>query len=132
MFAKSWIRLRLMLMKKVLVKNLKTFFNKFSGQHLLFTGAKFLGNIFLRNSRNWFVVLFGILWKANVKTNASLSEPSKSIIRYLTIVIWNLGKGKKQKLKITIFDGPLIVNQTFSQTKYLIGKSDFAHIMNFH
>ena len=41
-------------------------------------------------------------------------------------------KEKKQKLKNTIFDGPLIVNQTFSQTEYFIGESDFAHIMNFH
>ena len=52
-------------------------------------------------------------------------------MRFLKIVIWHLGKGKKQKLKNTIFDGPLIVNQTFSQTEYFIGKSDFAH-MNFH
>ena len=29
-----------------------------------------------------------------------------------------MSKGKKQKLKHTIFDGPLIVNQTFSQTEY--------------
>ena len=37
----------------------------------------------------------------------------KSIIRFLAIVIWNLDKGKKQKLKNTIFNAPLIVNQTF-------------------
>ena len=36
-----------------------------------------------------------------------------------------------QKLKISIFDDPLIVNKTFSQTKFIIGKYDFAHIMGF-
>ena len=59
-------------------------------------------------------------------------EPSKPIIRFLTIVIWNFDKGKRQKLKNSIFDGPLIVNQTFSQTEYIIGKSKFARIMHFH
>ena len=43
-----------------------------------------------------------------------------------------IGQSEKQKLKNTIFDGPLIVNQTFSQTEYFIAKSDFAHIMHFH
>ena len=59
-------------------------------------------------------------------------ELSKSIIRFLTIVIWNLEKGKKQKLKNSIFDGPLIVNQTFLQTEFVTDKSYFAHIMHFH
>ena len=67
------------------------------------------------------------LWR--IRTS---QEHSKSIIRFLTIVIWNLEKGKRQKLKNSIFDGPLIVNQTFPQTEYVIGKSDFAHIMHFH
>ena len=44
----------------------------------------------------------------------------------------NFGKMEKgQNLKNGIFDSPLIVNQTFSQTGFIIGKSDFAHIMNF-
>ena len=34
---------------------------------------------------------------------------------------------KKQKLKNGIFDGPIIVNQTFSQIEFIISKSDFAH-----
>ena len=59
-------------------------------------------------------------------------EPSKSNIRFLTIFFRNLGKWKRQKVKNSIFDDPLIVNQPFSQTKYTIGKSDFAHIMHFH
>ena len=67
------------------------------------------------------------LWRSR-----NYQEPSKSILRFLTIVIWNLSKGKKQKFKNTIFDGPLIVIQTFSQTEDFIGKSDVAHIMNFH
>ena len=36
------------------------------------------------------------------------------------------------KIKNNIFDGPLIVNQTFLQTEFDIGKSDFSHIMDFH
>ena len=40
------------------------------------------------------------------------------------------GKGKKAKTKI--FDGPLIVNQTFSQTEFVTEKSDFPHIMHFY
>ena len=40
-------------------------------------------------------------------------------------------EGKKEKLKNSIFKGPLIVNQTFSQTKFDIGKSDFAHVMHY-
>ena len=27
--------------------------------------------------------------------------------------------------------GPLIVKETFSRTEFIIGKSDFAHIMHF-
>ena len=38
---------------------------------------------------------------------------------------------KKTKLKISIFDSPLIVNQAFSKIEFIIGKSDFAHIMHF-
>ena len=30
-----------------------------------------------------------------------------------------------------IFGRPLIINQSFSQTTFIIGKSDFAHIMQF-
>ena len=67
------------------------------------------------------------LWRSRTS-----KEASKSIIRFLTEVIWNLEKGKRQKLLNIIFDGPLIVNQTFSQTKFVIGKSDIAHIMHFH
>ena len=36
-----------------------------------------------------------------------------------------------KKSKNSILDCPFIVNQTFSQTEFVIGKSDFAHIMNF-
>ena len=36
-----------------------------------------------------------------------------------------MGKGKRQKVKNSIFDGPLIVNQPFSQIEYAIDKSDF-------
>ena len=60
-------------------------------------------------------------------------DPSKSIIkkdgfstRFLTIVIWNL------KFENNIFDGRLVVNETFSQTEFIIGKSNFDHIMHFH
>ena len=67
------------------------------------------------------------LWRSR-----NYQEPSKSIIRFLTIVIWNLEKGKRQKLKNNIFGGPLIVNQTFPQAEYVIGESDFAHNMQFH
>ena len=38
---------------------------------------------------------------------------------------------KKQKLKNNIFDGPLILNQNFSQTEFIFGRSDFAQIMHF-
>ena len=65
-------------------------------------------------------------------------EPSKSVIkkdgfsiRFLTMVIWNLEKWKRQKLNNSIFVSPLIVNQTFSETEFIIGKSGFAHIMHF-
>ena len=37
-----------------------------------------------------------------------------------------------QKLKISIFDSLLVANQTFTQTEYVIGKSDFGHIKHFH
>ena len=36
---------------------------------------------------------------------------------------------KKVKIKNSIFDGPLIVIQTFSQIEFIIDKSDFAHII---
>ena len=61
--------------------------------------------------------------------------PSKSIIkkdgfsiRVLIIVIWNLEKWKRQWSKIVL---STVVNQTFWKTKFLIGKSDFVHIMYF-
>ena len=47
-------------------------------------------------------------------------------ISFLTIAICNLKKRKKGKLRNCIFDGPLIVNQTFSQTEFIIGKSSFC------
>ena len=53
-------------------------------------------------------------------------------MRFLTIVIWNLEKSKKQKLNNSIFDGPSIVNQNFLQTEFTIGKSNFANMMHFH
>ena len=31
-----------------------------------------------------------------------------------------------------MFDGPLIVTQTFTQAKFITNKSDFGHIMHFH
>ena len=34
---------------------------------------------------------------------------------------------KYAKNKNSIFDTPFIVNQTFSQTKVIVGKADFAH-----
>ena len=37
-----------------------------------------------------------------------------------------------QKLENSLFNDPLIVNQTFSQTEYAIGKADFAYVMHFH
>ena len=40
-------------------------------------------------------------------------------------------KMKKTMKLNSIFDSPLIVNQTFSQTEFIIDKSDFAHIMHF-
>ena len=36
---------------------------------------------------------------------------------------------KKVKIKNSIFDGPLIVIQTFSQIEFIIDKSDFTHII---
>ena len=44
------------------------------------------------------------------------------------MAISNLDKAKSQKLTKCIFDGPLIINQTFSQTEYILGKSDL-HIL---
>ena len=44
---------------------------------------------------------------------------------------WQL-KPLEKSLTNTIFDDPLIVNQDFLQNEYFIGKSDFAHIKNFH
>ena len=35
-------------------------------------------------------------------------------------------------MAFSIFDGWLVVNETFSQTEFIIGKSDFAHIVHFH
>ena len=43
-----------------------------------------------------------------------------------------MDKRKRQRLNNSIFNGPLILNQTFSQTEYIIGKSDFARIMHFY
>ena len=34
-------------------------------------------------------------------------------------------------MKNNIFDSPLIVNQTFSKTEFIIGQSDFAKIIHF-
>ena len=34
--------------------------------------------------------------------------------------------------KSTVYDDPLIVNQTFPSTKIMIRKSDFPHIMNYY
>ena len=31
-----------------------------------------------------------------------------------------------------MLDGPLGINQSFTQTEFAIGKLDFAHIMHFH
>ena len=31
-----------------------------------------------------------------------------------------------------MLDSPLVINQTFTQTEFAIGKLDFAHIMHFH
>ena len=47
-------------------------------------------------------------------------------MRLLAIVIWILEKQKRQKLKNSIFDSPLIVNQTISQTEFVISKSGFV------
>ena len=43
-----------------------------------------------------------------------------------------LGKRKKEKLKNSIFDDPLIANQIFSQISFVINKTDFAYIKHFH
>ena len=40
---------------------------------------------------------------------------------------------KKAKIKKnSIFNGTIVLNQTFPQTEFIIGKSDIAHIMHFH
>ena len=44
---------------------------------------------------------------------------------------FKFGKMEKGKIKNNIFNSPFIVNQTFSQTEFIICKSDFAHIMHF-
>ena len=56
----------------------------------------------------------------------------KTLKIHYKIFISNLSKWEKQTLKISIFDGPLIINQTFLQIEYFIGKSHFAHIMHFY
>ena len=40
------------------------------------------------------------------------------------------GKRKLAKVKKNIFEGPLIVNETFSQIEFVICKSSFAHVMH--
>ena len=47
---------------------MKIFFSAFVGQHLLMYEQNFRESFLLEISKN-----FGILWKATVKTNASLS-----------------------------------------------------------
>ena len=41
------------------------------------------------------------------------------------------GKTKKAKIKNYHFHNPLIVNQSFSKTELIIGKSDLTHIIHF-
>ena len=36
-----------------------------------------------------------------------------------------------KKAKIKKFDNPLIANQTFSQTEFIIGTLHFVHVMDF-
>ena len=63
-------------------------------------------------------------------------EPSKSIINkkgwFFHKIFDNshlkFEKWKRKKFKNSIFDSPLIVNQTFPQTEFIIGKSYLAHI----
>ena len=69
--------------------------------------------------------------------NSTARNPRKTLEihcqkEWLQLDGWNLEKWKKWKLKISIFDSPLIVNQIFSQTEFNIGKSDSALIMHFH
>ena len=50
----------------------------------------------------------------------------------LAIAFWKKKrKEKSQKLKNSMFDGPLIVNPIFTQTEFIVAKLDFAHIMHF-
>ena len=67
---KCWWKLFLLKIKFIPGKTstIKTFFNKF--YFLLVLNFK---ETFFRDSRNWFVALFGTLWNAIVKTNAPLS-----------------------------------------------------------
>ena len=56
-------------------------------------------------------------------------------MKFLAIVIsFEIWKNENvKKLRNSIFDGRLIVNQTFSQTEFIFDKSDFAHIIiHFH
>ena len=55
-------------------------------------------------------------------------------IRFIAknVYIENIGDGVEIHYKNSIFDSPLILDHTFSQTKFAIGKSDFTHIMPFH
>ena len=39
---------------------------------------------------------------------------------------------KAKNLENSVFNNPLVVNQTFLQAEIIIDKSDFAHIMHFH
>ena len=60
------------------------------------------------------------LWRSRTSKG-----PSKSIIRFLTIVIWNLEKGQFRRL----------INcreNFFWQTEFVIGKSDFFHLTLFY
>ena len=65
-----------------------------------------------------------------MRTSKSILKKDSFSIRFLTIVNWNL-ENEKQKLKSSIFASSFIVNQTSSQTEFIIGKSDFPHIMHF-
>ena len=65
-------------------------------------------------------------------------EPLKSIIKkdgfstrfwQQLFSIWK--KQKRQNLKNSVFNSPLIVNPTFSQTEFIIEKSYYADVMHF-
>ena len=77
------------------------------------------------------------VYQKHLGRSRTSQELSKSIFkkngystRFLTIAISHLGKWKKPELN-SIFDNPLTVNQAFSQIEFIIGKSEFAHIMHF-